>query len=169
MAEDFDTEAEAHATGPFVWGRQRVVMALLLGAGSVALGWVSWLLPSATDRRSYKVVAQWRIPGGGKGLILAVGTDPSHEDLRLVGERLKEKFGHLDHAVVMVFDDAEAAHLVRQGSRIIGEEKFRSALLHQRAMYLRSSARGVHTLTIYEIYPEPREIINYFDFATPKK
>lgn len=107
------------------------------------------------------MLARWKIPGGGKGLIIAIGPDPTDEELRALGERLKEELGHLSDAVVMIFDDAAAARLVHRGSRKIGEEKFQRALLHQRAMYLRSSARDVHSFTIYDKYPERREVINY--------
>jgi hypothetical protein len=61
----------------------------------------------------------------------------------------------------MVFDDPMAARQVRRGSRIIGEVRFQAALLHQKAMYLKSSARGEHSFTIYDVYPVPREVIRY--------
>ena len=94
-------------------------------------------------------------------MIVAVRPGPRPENLRLLGQRLKDEFAHVDHAVVMVFDDAEAVRLVRQGSRIIGEKKFQRALLNQRAMYLKSSARDEHSFTIYDTYPQPRDVIRY--------
>lgn len=161
MAEGLDMQAEARTAGQFAMPRQRVLVSLVPGIGSVVLGWVPGRLSATTGRWDYQVVARWRIPGGGRGLIIAVGADPTHEALRLLGEQLKDEFGHLEDAVVMVFDDAEAARLVRQGSGVVDEKKFRKALLHQRAMYLRSSARGVHSLTIYDTYAEPHEVIHY--------
>lgn len=153
-------ELETRVTRPFIWSGQGILISLLLGIGSIAAGWVSRLLSSAPHSRGYRVVAQWRIPHG-KGLIVAVSPDSSHESLCVLGERLEEEFGRLDEAVVMIFDDAEAAHLVRQGSRVVEEKKFQRALLHQRAMYLRDSARDVHSFTIYDAYPKPREVIHY--------
>jgi len=67
----------------------------------------------------------------------------------------------MDNAIVMVFDDAEAARQVRRGSRVIGEERFQAALRHQRAMYLKSTGRGEQSLIIYDPYPVAREVIGY--------
>lgn len=140
---------------------QSILISLLLGVGVMATGWVSRLLLSSQDERGFHVIARWPISGGGEGFIVAIGRDPSDEELRALGKRLEEEFGRLGEAVVMVFDDAAAARLVRQGSRIVGEKKFQKALLHQRAMYLKSSAGDEHSVTIYDTYPRPREVIRY--------
>jgi hypothetical protein len=100
------------------------------------------------------VVPRWRLPEG-EGQFIAVGSEPTLDELRALGERLREEFRHLDNTVVMVFDDPEAARQVRTGSQMLGEEGF------QRAMYLKSTARGEHRLTLYGSYPEVRELIRY--------
>jgi hypothetical protein len=61
----------------------------------------------------------------------------------------------------MIFDDPEAARQAHRGSRSIGEERFRAAILHQRAMYVKQTARGEHSLVIYDRYPDSREVIRY--------
>ncbi len=61
----------------------------------------------------------------------------------------------------MVFDDPETARQVREGSRIIGETRFQRVLAHQQAMYLKSTACGEESLTIYDGYPAVREVIRY--------
>ncbi|MGH2650948.1 MAG: hypothetical protein ACRDHK_07030, partial [Actinomycetota bacterium] len=87
---------------------------------------------------------------------------PTAEELRALGERLREEVRSLDTAVVMVFDDAEAARDVRRGSRMVGETRFTSALARQRAVYLKHSERMEETLTIYDRYPDsPREVVRY--------
>jgi hypothetical protein len=61
----------------------------------------------------------------------------------------------------MVFDSAEAGRQVRRGSRIVGERGFQEALTHQRAMYLKDTSRKEHTLTLYAVFLQPREVIRY--------
>jgi len=61
----------------------------------------------------------------------------------------------------MIFDDPQAARDVRRGSRNLGEERFRTALRHQRAMYLKQAARGEESLAVYGDYPTVRETLRY--------
>jgi hypothetical protein len=48
-----------------------------------------------------------------------------------------------------------------RGSRYLGEERFRAALRHQRAMYLKQTARGEESLVVYGDYPTVRETLRY--------
>lgn len=140
--------------------RRGFVLSMLAGAGAaVTAGW--WRFrTAATAPRAYEDVVRWGIPGG-EGRFIAVGPGPSPDELRGLGERLRREFRRMDSAVVMVFDDPEAARQVRRGSRIIGEEPFQAALRHQRAMYLKSRAKGEESFTIYDRYPSTQEVIPY--------
>lgn len=139
---------------------RRGIIISLIGFGSLAAGWVYGIFVAGVHRRGYDIVARWEIPGG-EGWIIAVDSKPTPQQLRSLGDELKEELRRLDDAVVMVFDDRDAARLVRRGFRMVGEEQFQAALLHQRAMYLKSSDRGEHRLTLYERYPTPHEVIRY--------
>lgn len=142
------------------WSRRGLLVSLPIGVGAVATGVISILRSSPADRPGYEEVARWRIPGG-EGRFIALGPEPTLEELRALGERLREQFRRLDNVVVMVFDDPEAAREVRRGSRTIGEEAFQAALARQRAMYVKQAARGEHRLVIFDRYPGFREVIRY--------
>lgn len=144
--------------GPQV--RRGILFSLVAGAGALAATGLWGLRPRAADGRGYQVVVRWSGPGG-EGLFIATRPEPTVEELRHLGEELRREFGARDTLVVMVFDDPEAARQVRRGSRHIGEERFRAAQVHQRAMYFKQAARGEHGLTIYDRYPSPREVIRY--------
>ena len=139
--------------------RRSVLASLIGGAGAVAAGLWGWR-PRPADGGGYHEVVRWTIPGG-VGRFIAVGLAPSDDELRVLGERLREEFGRLENGVVMVFDDPDAAREVRQGSRTIGAERFQAALRHQRAMYVKRPARGEHRLIIYSAYPAVREEVDY--------
>jgi len=139
--------------------RRGLLAALLTGAGALSV--LFWgTRPQGSGARGYQVVWRWRIPGG-EGRFIALAKEPSDHELRTLGERLREEFSRAENAVAMVFDDVEAARQVRRGSRIIGEERFQSALRRQRAMYVKQAARGEHSFTIYSSYPGIREEIRY--------
>ncbi|MBI4608811.1 MAG: prolipoprotein diacylglyceryl transferase [Candidatus Rokubacteria bacterium] len=146
------------ARDPASFVRKGLLLLLPIGAGAVAVGSLS-ALRSPRDR-GYHAVARWRIPGGA-GRFIAVGPEPTPDELRALGEQLREEFQPLNNAVVMIFDDAEAARQARRGSRIIGEERYQAALAHQRAMYVKQAARGEDSLVIYDRYPSAREVIRY--------
>ena len=74
----------------------------------------------------------------------------------------------MDNVVVMIFDDANAAREVRRGSRIVSETEFQAALVHQRAMYLKSSARDEDSFTIYDSYPNISEVIRFGNEVLPE-
>lgn len=144
------------------WARRGFVASLLIGgAGTLAAKWGSWLHLSPVDSGGYQVIAQWAIPAGGKGLIVAVSPSSTIEELRAFGKRLQKQFRTAKNASVMIFDDAEAARQVRRGYRVIGEKRFQAALAHQRGMYLKSSSRGEDSLTIYKSYPVVNEVIRF--------
>jgi hypothetical protein len=142
------------------WGRRRLLVTLPVGAGAIGIGWLVERRSPPSAGREYQEVARWRLPEG-EGWFITVGPEPTLDELRALGERLRAEFRHLDNTVVMIFDDPEAARQVRTGSRMLGEEGFQRALIHQRAMYLKSTARGEHSLTLYGGYPEVREVIRY--------
>jgi hypothetical protein len=142
------------------WGRRNLLLWLPVGVGAIAAGWLSGLRASSSSGGGYQEVARWKIPEG-EGRFIAVGPKPTADELRTLGEWLREELRDLDNAVVMVFDDPDAARQVRQGSRNIREERFQRALAHQRAMCLKSTARGEESLTIYDAYPAVREVIRY--------
>lgn len=139
--------------------RRSRLASLLAGAGAVVAVLWAWR-PRTVDGRGYHSVARWRIPGG-EGRFIAVDTTPSVEELRAVGDRLREEFGRLENAVVMIFDEPEAAREVRRGSRNTSEGRFEAALRHQRAMYVKQLARGEHRLVIYSSYPVIQEEVRY--------
>jgi apolipoprotein N-acyltransferase len=143
------------------WGRRGLLLSVPLGASALVAAVAAALRSSPADGRGYREVARWRIPGG-EGRFIAVGPEPTPEELRALGERLREEFRPMDDVVVMVFDDAEAAREVRRGSRVIGEARFEAALARQRAVYLKQSGRQEESLTIYDRYPgAPREVVRY--------
>jgi hypothetical protein len=140
-------------------GRRGALASLIAGTGAVAAVLWGWR-PRAADGRGYHEVARWKVPGG-EGRFIAVGPAPSAEELRAVGDRLRDEFRRLENGVVMIFDEPEAAREVRRGSRIIGEERFQAALRHQRAMYVKQTARGEQSLVLYAEYPMARETVRY--------
>lgn len=146
--------------GEVRWVRRGLLVSLPIGAGALAAALLAGLRSSPADGRGYQEVARWRIRGG-EGRFIAVAREATFDELRALGERLREELRHLDNAVVMIFDNLEAARQVRRGSRTIGEERFQAALTHQRAMYVKQASRGEHSLVIYERYPNPREVIRY--------
>ncbi len=121
------------------------------GPSQTAFGW------SGAPARE---VARWRHPAG-EGRFIAIRARPTRTELLALGEVLRREYGQHDNIVVMVFDDPAAAREVRRGSKIIGEARFQAALAHQRAMYTKDRARGVHSFTIYQNYPVPHEVIRY--------
>jgi apolipoprotein N-acyltransferase len=140
---------------------RRGLLASLVGGAAAVTAATAWLFrPEAADGRGYQEVARWRMRGG-EGRFIAVGPTPTAEELRALGDRLRGESRRMENAVVMVFDDAEAAREVRKGSRTIGEERFQAALRHQRAMYVRQPARGEERLVIYTTYPAAHEVIRY--------
>jgi hypothetical protein len=146
---------------PARWGRRGLLFSVPLGASALVAAVAAVLRSSPADGRGYREVARWRIPGG-EGRIIAVGPEPTPEELRALGGRLREEFRQMDDVVVMVFDDTEAARAVRRGSRVIGEARFEAALGRQRAVYLKHRARREESLTIYDRYPAaPREVVRY--------
>jgi predicted amidohydrolase len=142
------------------WGRRALLGAGLLAAGAVGATLLAGLRSSPAGVRGYQEVARWRTRGG-EGRFITVGPEPTLEELGLVGAWLRETFRRVDNAVAMIFDDPEAASLVHRGSRVVGEEPFQAALLHQRAMYVKQATRGEHQLVIYDQYPNSREVIRY--------
>jgi hypothetical protein len=123
---------------------------------------------SPADHEEYRIIADWQIPAGGKGMIIAISPHYGREELRGLASLLRKRFGGLENAVVMIFDDAKAARQVRRGSRMIGETEFQAAVVHQRAMYLKSLLRSEDSFTIYKAYPVVDEIIRFDgdDFRT---
>lgn len=142
-------------------GRRGVLASLLIGIGILAARSFSWFRFSRADGGEYQVIAQWQVPAGGEGLIIAIGPNSSPEKLREVGHRLKKRFHRVDIVAVMIFDDANAARQVRRGSRVISETTFQAALVHQRAMYLKSTPRAEDSFTIYKTYPTVDEVIRF--------
>lgn len=143
------------------WGRRGVIALLLLGAGTLAVKSFPWVRFFHDRGREYQVIAEWQIPTDGKGMIIAIRPDSTPEELRTLGRSLQDKFHTVDDVVVMVFDDAEAARRVRKGSRVVAEKQFQEALVHQRAMYLKSVIRGKDSFTIYKPYPVIDEVIRF--------
>ncbi|MFQ5882847.1 MAG: hypothetical protein ACE5I9_10325 [Candidatus Methylomirabilales bacterium] len=133
---------------------------LLAVAGAVAAAAVSGLRPRVPRDRGYRRVARWNHPEG-KGLFIAVEPEPSMDELRTLGRSLRQEFLDRENVVVMIFDDARAAREVSRGSRVIGEKRFRAALAHQRAMFLKNVERREHNFTIYASYPVGREVTRY--------
>jgi hypothetical protein len=140
---------------------KRGFLASLLGvAGALAAAAVLGFRPHAANDRGYRRVVRWNHPEG-EGLLIAVGPEPSADELRALGGRLRSELLDRENIVVMIFDDTRAAREVSRGSRIIGEKRFRAALAHQRAMYLKNVERREHNFTIYASYPVAREVIRF--------
>ena len=137
-------------------GRRGFVASLFAGVTVVA---ARWLWPS-DNGRGFEILAPWSLPGG-EGRMIAVSPGTTDAELRDLGRRLQDEFSDSESGVVMVFDGAEAGWLVRRGSRMVGEREFQEALTYQRAMYLKDTSRKEHTLTLYEVFPRPREVIRY--------
>jgi hypothetical protein len=145
------------------WGRRGVIASLLVGMGTLAAKSFSWLHFSPADGGEYRVIAQWEIAAGGKGLMIAISAHSAPEELRALGNRLHDKFHSVNNAAVMIFDDTAAAREVRKGSRNVDETRFQAALIHQRAMYLKSAGRGENSFTIYKSYPVVGEVMRFDD------
>lgn len=150
------------------WGRRGVIASLLLGMGTLAVKSFSWFQFSPTDGGDYQVIALWQVPSGGKGLIIAISPGSTLEELRALGKRVQERFHGVDNVAVMIFDDANAARKVRRGSRIVSETEFQAALVHQRAMYLKSIPRDEDSFTIYDSYPNISEVIRFGNEVFPE-
>ncbi len=106
----------------------------------------------------YALVDRWPLLGAGQGLFIATRPNISNAELKELGTRLRDEFRNEPNMVVQIFDDATAAKDARTGSRIIGESRFRAAMAHQKASYLKNAAAGQHSLTILS---EPKEIVRY--------
>jgi hypothetical protein len=131
----------------------------LLSAGATAFA-TSWLWTASDGGEGFDTIARWSLAGGERQLV-AVNPGTTDEELRALGLRLREEFAKREKAVIMIFDSAGAARIIRRGSRIGGERGFQEALTHQRAMYLKDTPRKEHTLTLYAVFPQPREVIHY--------
>lgn len=139
--------------------RRGALAALVTATGSIATVVWRWR-PPATGGEGYQVVARWTIPGG-EGRFVALRPDPGANGLHAVAERIREDFARHENGVAMIFDDVQAARDIRRGSRHLGEERFRAALRHQRAMYLKRAARGEESFVVYTDYPLVRETFRY--------
>lgn len=106
----------------------------------------------------YAVVDRWPLLARGQGLFIATKPNISVADLKELGARLRDEFRNEPNMVVQIFGDAAAAKDARTGSRIVGEPKFRAAIAHQKASYLKNAATGEHRLTILS---EPQETVRY--------
>ena len=143
------------------WGRRGALVLLLVGTVTIAAKSFSWFHFSSADRGDYQVIADWQSAPDSRGLMIAISPHWARQDLRALGKQLQNKFHNVDNVVVMIFDDAAAARLIRKGSRTVTEKQFQRALLHQRAMYMKSSSRGEDSLTIYKSYPVVGEVIRF--------
>jgi len=143
--------------------RRRLIASGLLGVGTLAAAPFFVSRFSGLGFGEYQVIAEWQIPGGGKGMIIATRESSGLEQLRALVERFRQRFRGVDNVTVMIFDDAAAAAQVRRGSRHVSEPQFEAALAHQRAMYLKSLGRGQESLTIYDAYPAVSKIIEFDD------
>jgi hypothetical protein len=129
-----------------------------LGAlGALAATGLILLRPDPQADGSYQVVTRWRLRNG-QGLFIATKAAPSPQELRRLGQRLRDRFREEENVVVMVFDDEASARDVRTGSRHIPEERFQAALAHQVAAYIKNASTGQHTFTLYS---QPRQVIRY--------
>lgn len=140
--------------------RRGFLALLLAGIGVLAVAVGSGLFSRAAHDRGYQQVVQWSRPDG-EGLFVATGPAPSMDELRALGERLRDEFREQIDLVIMIFDDVGAAREVFRGSRLIGEKRFQAALAHQRAIYLKNVKRSEHKLTIYSPYPVVHKVIRY--------
>ena len=123
-------------------------------AGAIRSGLVARL--AGYEGPGYEVVDRWELRSGGHGMYVAVGPGLTPEDLRRLGERLRDEAGREPGAVVMVFDDAQAARTVRTGARVVGNDAYERAIPHQLAIYVKQA--GSSTLTILA---EPKAVIRY--------
>ncbi len=131
--------------------RRGALAALVAATGAIAAGVWGWR-PHAAGGDGYQLVAQWTIPGG-EGRFVVIRPAPGAKDLHAVADRMREDFSRHENGMAMIFDDVQAARDARHGSRNLGEERFRAALRHQRAMYVKHSARGEESLVVYADYP----------------
>lgn len=143
------------------WRNRWVIALLLIIMGALLSSILSWQSMTSQHDNGYEVIAEWPIAAGGQGSIIAVGPNFTSEQLRRLGRRFHERFTNTANAVVMIFDNAEAARTVRRGSQNVDENRFQSALTHQRAMYLKVSGGREDSLTIYKSYPTVSETIRF--------
>jgi hypothetical protein len=98
---------------------------------------------------SYTVLEQWGLPNGGFGRTIVVKANPTEEELRTLGEKLRQDTRHERNAFIFVYDDERAAR-----NRLAAfSEKLPSADLrhhdrHQVAKYFRNANTGFHELDI---------------------
>ena len=123
------------------------VALLMTGLSLVSADSPGQVLPEA-DGPGYQLIDRWALREGGYGMYVAVRPDTSRQDLEQLGERIRIETSRQPAAVVMVFDDVEAARTVRSGARIVGNEAYERAITHQVASYVRTAqARdGVYTI-----------------------
>lgn len=143
-----------------ILSKRGFLASLLAAAGAIAAAAGSGLRPRARRDHAYQEVVRWNHPEG-EGLFIAVEPDSGVDELRAVGRKLRHDFLDRENMVIMIFDDARAAREVSRGSRLIGEKRFRAALAHHRAMYLKNGQRKEENFTIYASYPVAREVIRY--------
>jgi hypothetical protein len=98
--------------------------------------------------RTGPMIGYRMMPAAGLRKVIVI--DPSHrneKDLRVLGGNLREDYASEKFAMVMVFDDAKAAVMVRDVTQLnAADDAYYSK--HFVAVYLRNDNSGVHTLTI---------------------
>ena len=98
---------------------------------------------------SYKVLEQWSIPNGGFGRAIVVKANPTEEELRALGEKLRQDTRNERNAFVFVYDDERAARNRRAAfSEKLPKTDLRHHDRHQVAKYFRNANTGFHELDI---------------------
>ena len=128
--------------------------------GTLAASSLFWMRRDDATRGPYRIVDRRSLPIGGLGLFVSVDKDLATGSLKAMGEKLSHEFRKQPNMVVNIFDDADAARIVKKGSRIVGEEQFKTAMDHQVASYIKDSRTGQHALTLHG---PPKEVLHYRD------
>lgn len=108
------------------------------------------LAQTSISQLSYKIVEQWNIPNGGSGKTIVVNkSNPTEQELRALGEKLKQDTKYDRNAFIFVYDDEQAArNRLAAISERLNKTEIQHHDQHRIAQYFRNINTGFHELVI---------------------